>query len=101
MPKKFLVEAEIEFDGMGQRAGFFSVKSYYLALIGRQRSSFPWKAIWKSKTPSRMAFFAWEALLESILTVDNLRARNRIYVNRCYMCKGMKRALISCYCTAP
>lgn len=65
------------------------MRSYYLALIGRrQQSSFPWKAIWISKAPCRVAFFVWEGALDDILTGDSLRERKRIYVNWCFMCKG-------------
>lgn len=71
----------------GTKCGKFLVKSLYLALAGSRRNSFPWKVVWKSKAPSRVAFFAWEASQEAILTGDKLRARKRIYVNRCFMCK--------------
>jgi hypothetical protein len=35
--------------------------------------SFPWKSIWKSKAPSRVAFFAWTAARSKILTWITLR----------------------------
>lgn len=63
------------------------MESFYSALTSSTRNSFPWKAIWKSKAPNRVTFFAWEASREAILTEDNLRARKRIYVNWCYMYK--------------
>jgi hypothetical protein len=55
------------------RRKVFTVKSYYSRLLQPSRSIFPWKSVWKSKVPSRVAFFTWTAALERILTVDNLR----------------------------
>jgi hypothetical protein len=37
----------------------FKVKSYYHMLSTSMSSLFPWKNIWKVKTPSRVAFFVW------------------------------------------
>lgn len=71
----------------GTKNRVFSVKSYYLALKGSNGLIFPWKAVWKTKAPNRVAFFAWEAAREAILTGDNLRKRRKIYVNGCVMCK--------------
>jgi hypothetical protein len=48
---------------------------------------FPWKSIWKTKAPLKVAFFAWSVALEKILTLDNLRKRHVIVINRCCMCK--------------
>lgn len=36
--------------------------------------------------PPRVAFFAWEACWEKILTTDKLRARGLIIVNGCLLC---------------
>jgi len=51
------------------------------------QSSFPWKSIWKVKVLPRMSFFVWTATLRKILTLDNLRKRNIIVMEWCYMCK--------------
>ena len=51
----------------------FTVGSYYRALSGTHHGSFPWKMIWKSRAPPRVAFFVWTATLGKILTIDNLR----------------------------
>jgi hypothetical protein len=32
-------------------------------------------------------FFVWSAVLRKILTLDNLRKKHVIVINRCYMCK--------------
>lgn len=44
------------------------------------------KQTWKAMVPPRVAFFGWEVCRESILTIDKLRARGQIIVNRCYLC---------------
>jgi hypothetical protein len=63
------------------------VGSFYRALLlsTRQPTSFPWKHIWKSGVPPRVAFFVWPATLGKILTVDNLRRRAIINVDWCCM----------------
>ena len=35
----------------------------------------------------RAAFFVWSATLGKILTLENLRKRQVVVINRCYMCK--------------
>jgi hypothetical protein len=65
----------------------FQVKSYYKVLSSPIQSSFPWKSIWKVKVSPRVAFFAWTVTLGKILTLDNLRKRNIIVMEWCYMCK--------------
>jgi hypothetical protein len=65
----------------------FEVKSYYNVSFVPIHSSFPWKSIWKVKVPSRVAFFVWMTTLGKILTLDNLRKRNIIVMEWCYMCK--------------
>ena len=47
----------------------------------------PWKSIWKSKAPPRVAFFVWTAALGRILTTDNLRRRRVIVLDYCWLCK--------------
>jgi hypothetical protein len=44
--------------------------------------------VWLTQAPSRAAFFfSWSAALCKILTLDNLRNRHFIMIDRCYMCK--------------
>jgi hypothetical protein len=47
----------------------------------------PWKSIWKSKAPPRVAFFVWTAALGRILTTDNLRRCRVIVLDYCCLCK--------------
>lgn len=48
----------------------------------------PFKQIWRSKAPPRMTFLSWEVSRESISTMDMLRRRGNILINRCYMRKA-------------
>lgn len=65
----------------------FDVSSFYKTLVYKESVCFPWKSIWRTKAPSKVAFFAWTAALGKILTLDNLRKRQIIVINRCCMCK--------------
>jgi hypothetical protein len=47
----------------------------------------PWKIIWKSKVPPRVAFSLWMAVLKNILTMDNLHKKNIIVMKWYCMCK--------------
>jgi hypothetical protein len=66
----------------------FDVRSYYDTLVRKEACPFPWKSIWRTKAPYRVAFFAWTVVLGKILTIDNLRKRNLIVINRCSLCKS-------------
>jgi hypothetical protein len=63
------------------------VKSFYKALSNLDHEVFPWKSIWRTKVPTRVAFFGWTATFSKILTHDNLRKQNIMVVEWCYMCK--------------
>lgn len=65
----------------------FEVRGYYLSLSLTMSTSFPWKLVWRSKIPPRVAFFSWTVALGKILTFDNLRKRCIIIVDWCYMCR--------------
>jgi hypothetical protein len=75
------------------RKGKFEVKSFYHILNSLVNSLFPWKSIWRTKAPPRVAFFVWSAALGKILTLDNLRKINIILVNRCGMCKNEEESI--------
>jgi hypothetical protein len=78
--KSFLMK----FDGSKRK---FDVRSFYNILASKEASPFPWKNIWRTKAPSRVAFFTKTAVLGKILTIDNLKKRNLIMINRCCLCK--------------
>jgi hypothetical protein len=65
----------------------FDVRSFYKALACKGVVHFPWKSIWRTKAPLKVAFFAWAAALGKILTLDNLRKKRVIVIDRCCMCK--------------
>jgi hypothetical protein len=69
------------------KKGNFEVKSFYNALSNLNHVVFPWKSIWRTKVPLRVAFFGWIAALGKILTHDNLPKRNIVVVEWCCMCK--------------
>jgi hypothetical protein len=43
--------------------------------------------VWRTKSPARAAFFVWSAALGKILTLDNLRKRQVVAINRSFICK--------------
>jgi hypothetical protein len=65
----------------------FQVKAYYNALLPTTGHVIPWKSIWKTKAPPRVAFFVWAAAMGRILTTGNLRKRHVIVFDWCCMCK--------------
>jgi hypothetical protein len=69
------------------RKGKFDVRSFYKILAYKETTHFPWKSIWRTKAPLKVAFFAWAAALGKILTLDNFKKRQVIVIDRCSMCK--------------
>ena len=65
----------------------FIVSEYYLSLSSTPDISFPWKPVWHSKVPPRVAFFSWTAALGKILTIENLWYKGVVVVDWCYTCK--------------
>jgi hypothetical protein len=69
------------------KKGLFKVKSSFYSLACSGSSRFPWSRVWRTQAPSRAAFLLWFAALGKILTLDNLKKRHVIMINKCYMCK--------------
>jgi hypothetical protein len=65
----------------------FKVKSFFYSLASFGSRRFPWKSFWRTQAPSRAAFFVWTEALGKILTLDNIKKRHVIMINKCYMCK--------------
>ena len=61
--------------------GDFDIHSFYNKLRGPLPIIFPWKCIWKVKTPRRVSFFIWTTTWDKILTDDNLRGRGFDFVD--------------------
>jgi len=82
------------------RKGKFNVRSFYKILAYKEIAHFPWKSIWWTKVPLKVAFFAWVAALGKIFTLDNLRKMQVIVIDRCCMCKkngeSMDHLLLHC-----
>jgi hypothetical protein len=72
---------------MPSHKGSFEVKTFNRVLAYSGSNPFPWKSIWRSKAPPRVAFFAWMATHGKILTLDNLWRRGMVVVNRCWLCE--------------
>lgn len=82
----------------------FAVCSYYNCLVDDASvgfKNFPWKQIWKVRVPPHVAFFAWEACWEKILTLDKLKSRDLTLVNGCHLClraeKTCNHILLRCF----
>ena len=62
----------------------FQVKIYYgVLLVGRGcPRRFPWKGIWKICIPLEYIFFTWTVALGNILTTDNLRKWEILFLSR-------------------
>jgi hypothetical protein len=69
------------------KKGVFEVKSFYKVLSNPATKMFPWKSIWQTKVPSRVAFFGRNAALGKILIHNNLQKRSIVVVEWCCMCK--------------
>jgi hypothetical protein len=66
------------FDRLGwipSKRALFGVKSFYNVLGWFDGIRFPWKSVWRTKIPLRVAFFVWSTTLGKILTLDNLHKR--------------------------
>ncbi|KAI8555490.1 hypothetical protein RHMOL_Rhmol05G0176800 [Rhododendron molle] len=57
------------------------MKSYYQVLSEGCNSSFPWRAIWKTKASLKVSSFVWCAVQGKILTIDTLIRRRKIIIN--------------------
>ncbi|KAJ9671525.1 hypothetical protein PVL29_025297 [Vitis rotundifolia] len=65
---------------------FFQIRDAYNLLVVPNPLVFPKKSIWVDKIPTKVAFFAWEATWEKILTLDRLQKRGWQLPNRCFLC---------------
>ena len=77
------------------RGGKFLVKSFYNGMVQRGSKSFSTTLIWNSWAPAKVSFFVWEVEWKGILTMDILKRRGWILVNRCFLCQDKEE---SCDC---
>ncbi|RVW29208.1 hypothetical protein CK203_083949 [Vitis vinifera] len=64
----------------------FRIRDAYKLLTGPNVITFPKESIWVDKVPTKVAFFAWEASWEKVLTLDKLQRRGWHLPNRCFLC---------------
>ncbi|RVX04923.1 hypothetical protein CK203_019296 [Vitis vinifera] len=64
----------------------FRIRDAYNLLAAPNPLVFLKKSIWVDKVPTKVAFFAWEATWEKILTLDRLQNQGWQLPNRCYLC---------------
>ncbi|RVX12326.1 putative ribonuclease H protein [Vitis vinifera] len=80
--------------------GSFRIRDAYKLLAAPSAITFPKKSIWVDKVPTKVAFFAWEATWEKILTLDRLQRRGWHLPNRCFLCgyeeKNVNHILLHC-----
>ena len=67
--------------------GDFNICLFDHKLRGSSSIVFPWKGIWKVKSPHYVSFFVWAVAWDRILTGDNLRSRGFDFVDWCIMCR--------------
>ena len=66
--------------------GLFRIRDAYKLLTVPSAITFPKKGIWVDKVPTKVAFFAWEATWEKVLTLDRLQRRGWHLPNCCFLC---------------
>ena len=68
--------------------GVYRVKDAYKILNhdNQQVDTWPWKHIWKTKIPYKVACFTWLLAKEAVLTQDNLIKRGISLCSRCFLC---------------
>ena len=77
---------EVSVTWKGGRNGKFGVKEAYRLLITPNYISFSKNCIWVVRVPTKVVFFAWEAMWGKVLTLDRLQKRGWQLPNRCYLC---------------
>ena len=79
----------------------FKVREYYFFLSSTLDTLFPWKLVWHSIIPPRVAFFSWTVTLGKILTLENLWYKGVAVVDWCYTCKksgeSVNHLLLHCF----
>ena len=71
----------------------FSVKHLYATLELGVLISFSKSVVWNLWVPSKVNFFAWEATMGKVLTIDQLQKRGWSLVNRCFLCKEEEESI--------
>lgn len=53
----------------------------------QQGNNFPWGKLWKKEITHKVTFFMLCVVRGNILTIDDLKRRGQVLVNRCSQCK--------------
>jgi hypothetical protein len=69
-----------------KKNGISDIRSFYTALRVLPNVDFPWKSIWRIKTPCKACFFVWTTAWNRILMCDNLHNRGYTLPSWCCMC---------------
>ncbi|RVX09054.1 hypothetical protein CK203_013954 [Vitis vinifera] len=89
----------------GEGHGRFQIRDAYKLLTGSNDITFPNKSIWVDKVPTKVAFFAWEASWEKVLTLDKLQRRGWQLPNQCFLCgceeENVNHILLHCTVVRP
>ena len=84
----------------GDKEKGFLIRSMYKCFDSSPAFDFPYRLIWNPVVPPKIGFFAWEATWGKVLTLDQLKRRGMILVNRCFMCgedeENIDHLLIHC-----
>ena len=82
------------------RNGQFRVKEAYSLLTNSNDTGFPSSSIWVARVPTKVAFFAWEAMRGNVLTLERLQRRGVQLPNCCFLCgceeENVNHILIHC-----
>ncbi|RVW30880.1 putative ribonuclease H protein [Vitis vinifera] len=82
------------------RSGQFRVKEAYRLLAKSNDTGFPLRSIWVARVPTKVAFFAWEAMWGKVLTLDRFQRRGLQLPNCCFLCgceeESVNHILIHC-----
>ncbi|WMV54061.1 hypothetical protein MTR67_047446 [Solanum verrucosum] len=79
---------EDELQWKGDEKNTYKVSKAYMKMNHNlQPSNWPWKNIWKTKMPHKVACFVWLLAKEAMLTQENLMKRGIILCLRCFLCR--------------
>lgn len=69
--------------------GMFTVKSCYWRINVNQSvtKKWPWKLVWKTRSPLKVACFVWLVIRKACLTHEALQKRGMQFYSRCFMCE--------------
>lgn len=87
--------------GWGKERNIFIPRIVWKTLSDLRRAQgvtgypdFPGERVWHVRNmPPKISFFVWTVIRGRVLTVDNLKKRGMILVNRCQLCESAEETL--------